>query len=83
MNLRNLPLRLLLLPLSLSAATAAAGDDFGIWTGISAEKKINRKFSAEAGIDFRAEQQLKSAARWNASIGIGYKPLKWLRMGAG
>lgn len=68
---------------ALTALPATASDDFGIWTGIGAEKKFNKKFSVEAGLGFRAEQQLKSAARWDASVGVGYKPWRFLKLSAG
>ena len=63
--------------------TGAAGDDFGIWTEFAAEKKLTRQFSVDAGIDFRAEQQLKSISRWAGSLGFTYKPLKFLKASAG
>ena len=48
--------------------SGVAGDDFGLWTEISAEKKLTQQFSIDAGIDFRAEQQLKSISRWAGSL---------------
>ncbi len=73
-----LALLALLFPFSMSA-----GDDFGIWTSVGAEKKLNKKFSLEAGMDFRAEQKLGSIARWAPSLGVEYKPFKFLRFSAG
>lgn len=75
----------LLLAASLlaTASPAVAGDDFGIWTGISAEKAVTKKVSLDFGVDFRAEQNLQSAARWDASFGFGYKPFKFLKFAAG
>ena len=63
--------------------SGVAGDDFGLWTEISAEKKLTRQFSIDAGIDFRAEQQLESFSRWAASLGFAYKPAKFLKASAG
>lgn len=63
--------------------SGVAGDDFGLWTEISAEKKLTRQFSIDAGIDFRAEQQLKSISRWAGSLGFAYKPAKFLKASAG
>lgn len=63
--------------------SGVAGDDFGLWTEISAEKKLTRQFSIDAGIDFRAEQQLKSISRWAGSLGFSYKPAKFLKASAG
>ena len=63
--------------------SGVAGDDFGLWTEISAVKKLTRQFSIDAGIDFRAEQQLESFSRWAASLGFAYKPAKILKASAG
>lgn len=67
----------------LMAAHLHADDDFGIWSSIAVEKKISKKFSLEAGLDFRAEQNLESVARWDASLSAGYKPWKFLKLGVG
>lgn len=63
--------------------SGVAGDDFGLWTEISAEKKLTQQFSIDAGIDFRAEQQLKSISRWAGSLGFAYKPTKFLKASVG
>lgn len=60
----------------------AADDDFGIWSSVGVEKKINKKFSVDVGMDFRADQNLESVDRWSGSVGVGYKPWKWLKLGA-
>lgn len=73
---------LLILPF-LIPATAAASDDFGIWTGIGVEKKLPANFSVDAGVGFRAEDNLNSVARWDFNVGVGYKPCKFLKLGAG
>ncbi len=73
---------ILCLCMTLMSIPVVAEDDFGIWSGISAEKKLNKKFSVEAGIGFRAEQKLKNAARWDVSLGAAYKPMKWLKLSA-
>lgn len=67
----------------LSVTPSSAGDDFGIWTGLSAEKAFTKKVTLDFGVDFRAAQELKAAARWDASIGFSYKPFKELKFGAG
>lgn len=67
----------------LPTSRAMADDDFGLWTDIGISKKISKKFSVDAGVDFRAEQKLKSASRWGVSLGATYKPLKCLRFSAG
>lgn len=68
--------------LCVAGTTQAADDEFGIWTSVGVEKKISKKFSVDAGVDFRSDQNLQSVARWSGSLGVGYKPLKWLKLGA-
>lgn len=72
-----------LLLIACAALPAAAEDDFGIWTGISVEKKITKKFSADVSLGFDAEDNLKHASRWDVGVGLGYKAFKWLSFGAG
>lgn len=75
--------KLLLALALLVSTTSMASDDFGIWTGIGAEKKLPAGFSIDAGIGFRAEDNLNSAARWDFNVGLGYKPCKNIKFGAG
>lgn len=76
----------LLLSLAVAAATvppASAGDDFGVWTGVTFQKSIGKKFSVDAGLDYRAEQNLRHVARWDVSVGADYKLTKFLKVGGG
>lgn len=82
------PLRPLFRAAVLVIAAAApssvqAGDDFGLWTDVSAERKISKRFSVEAGLDFRAEQQLRDASRWSLSAGGSYKATDFLKLATG
>lgn len=69
--------------LSAAPLTALAGDDFGLWTSFGAQKEFSKKFSVEAGLDFRAEDKLRSVERWDFSLGATYKPFKFLSLGVG
>lgn len=69
--------------LSAAPLTALAGDDFGLWTSFGAQKDFSKKFSVEAGLDFRAENKLRSVERWDFSLGATYKPFKFLSLGVG
>lgn len=66
-----------------SATSAIAQSDFGVWTEIGVEKSFNKKFSLEASVENRMAQNVTMPQRWNAAIGGSYKPLKWLKLGAG
>lgn len=73
----------LLLSASLLALPSMANDDFGIWTEASFEKNITKKFSVDAGVEFRSDNNTQRASRWAGSLGISYKVLKHLSFGAG
>ncbi|MBQ5369939.1 MAG: DUF2490 domain-containing protein, partial [Bacteroidaceae bacterium] len=47
------------------------------------EKSFNKKFSLEASVENRMANNATQPQRWNAAIGGSYKPLKWLKLGAG
>ena len=66
-----------------SATSAIAQSDFGVWTEIGVEKSFNKKFSLEANVENRMANNATQPQRWNAAIGGSYKPLKWLKLGAG
>ena len=66
-----------------SATSAIAQSDFGVWTEIGVEKSFNKKFSLEASVENRMANNATQPQRPNAAIGGSYKPLKWLKLGAG
>lgn len=74
--------RILLLLCALTALPALA-DDTGLWLGAEAQKSINKKFSVDAGLGFRAEDHVRQASRWDVSVGASYKPFSFLTIGAG
>ncbi len=65
------------------AATQAHADDVGAWLGADVQKNITKRFSVDAGIDLRAEENLDYLTRYGVGVGVGYTPLKWLKIGAG
>lgn len=75
--------------LLLTAIVAFAGlntaqaDDFGLWGDLAVQKNITKRFSVDAGIDLRAENELKDFTRIGAGVGLGFKATKWLSFGAG
>lgn len=63
-------------------ALPAQSDDFGMWYTISAEKKINKKWSVDIDTDFRTRNDSKTADRWTIGIGTSYKICKNLKAAA-
>lgn len=69
--------------LSCVVLPASAGDDFGLWADVSAGKKITKRLSADADFGVRAEQNVTRIMRWEAGVGVAFKPVKFLKVGAG
>ena len=74
-------LAFLSLPFALCAQNS--GDDFGIWTSIGAEKKIEKKLSVGMEAEYRTRNDSKTSDRWSLGIDASYKLLPWLKTGAG
>lgn len=73
----------LLTLLSLLSLGTNAQSESGLWMGADASYDISRRWSAELGIGSRFEQEPIRPTRYDASLGLDYKPLKWLKLGAG
>ena len=74
----------ILMMVCVAAMTARAqSDDFGIWTSIEVQKKIDKKWSAGFETEFRLQDNAKELDRWTAGVSGVYKPTKWLKFEAG
>ena len=73
----------LLLAAALMAMPASAQDDFSLWTEMTVQKDLGKKFSVDAAFEFRAEDKVSQPARWAVSAGATYKPAKFLSVSAG
>lgn len=79
---KTLALSLLLVGMALNGA--AQSDDFGLWTGVEAEWKVNKKVSVNLSAETRIEEKLKRDTRWNVGIGADWKIVpKFLKLGVG
>lgn len=70
---------LILMPLMASAQS----DDFGIWTSVGAEKKVNKKFAVDVEAEYRTRDNSGTSDRWSFGVGARYKLTSWLRASAG
>lgn len=68
---------------ALCLTAAAQGDDFGMWYELTAEKKINKKWSVDVEGEFRTRNDAKTADRWSIGATGEYKINKWLKASAG
>ena len=72
-------LALLMLPL----ASAAQSDDFGVWTSVGAEKKINKKVSVGLEAELRTRDDVPELDRWRGGLDGQCTLTKWLKVSAG
>lgn len=57
--------------------------DFGLWTSVGLEKKINKKWSAEFEGELRTADALNEVSRYSFGISTSYKICSWLKADAG
>lgn len=80
MTIKKLLLAAMLL---MPTATFAQADDFGIWTSISAAKKVNKKLSFDIDAELRTRDDASELDRWSVGVGVQYKLTKWLKANVG
>lgn len=82
MKVRKLSLLLLLaFPLTISAQEDT--NDFGLWTGFSAEKKLNKQWTVNAEAEYRLRDDWGSTDRWSVGLSVDYRIIKGLKASAG
>ena len=59
---------------------SANASDFGVWTEAGATKKLGM-FSITIDGGFRTQNRMRSVDRWNAGIGVDYKPSAYFSAG--
>lgn len=69
--------------LSLFALSASAQSESGLWLGAEASYDITDNFGADLELGARLEDSFSTFTRYDAALGFQYKPVKWLKIGAG
>lgn len=69
--------------LSLFALGAAAQSEGGLWMGADAAYDITAKWGVDLGVASRLEDDFSRMTRYDVSLGIDYKPVRWLKIGLG
>jgi len=86
MNIRSMRNRLaavlFLAPFTL-ATHAQSDDDFGVWTEVNVEKKIDSRWSAQGGAELRTRDNSSEIERWSLGADASYKLTSWLKLSAG
>lgn len=73
----------LILIAQCSLISAYAGDDFGIWGEMRAEKGLGTRWGIGAEMEYRSRDNLTSSDRWGFGIDASYKLTPWLKATAG
>ena len=68
---------------AVTGKAKAQSDDFGVWCDANVEKKIDNRWSAGAGVEFRMRDDASEADRWSFGVDISYKITDWLKASAG
>lgn len=76
---------LLAMTLTISALPMSSQDnsDFGLWTEIGAEKKLNQRWSAGLEAELRTSDKASQTSRWAAGLYGQYRIATWLKARAG
>ncbi|NDW08557.1 DUF2490 domain-containing protein [Dysgonomonas sp. 520] len=56
-------------------------DDFGIWSNIEIEKKINKKWAVNGELEMRTRENSSEIARWGLKVGGDYSIIKEVKVG--
>ena len=68
----------LLWPTSVKAQSS----DFGIWSAVGVEKKINKKWNVGAETEFRTRNDSKTPERWSFGVDGSYKLMRYVKVAA-
>lgn len=69
--------------LAAFALSSAAQSESGLWLGAEASYDITDSFGADLELGARLEDGFSTFTRYDAALGFQYKPIKWLKLGAG
>lgn len=61
----------------------AQSDDFGVWTSVEVQKKINKKWNVGVEGELRTRDDVNSVDRWSGGVDVDYKIVKGLKLSAG
>lgn len=65
------------------AQQADSSDDFGLWTSVEVQKKLNKQWSLGAEVEYRLQDGWSEPERFTAGVAASYRPVGWLKFDAG
>lgn len=66
-----------------SFSLRAQETDFATWTDVSFKYKLKSSWSVSGGLEWRTKDDLGKTDRWGLQVEASYKPLSFLKLGAG
>ena len=66
----------------LNEKTKADETDSGLWTSFVVEKSIMKGFDAEAGFEYRMQDNISTTDQFRGKLGLTYKLNKFVKFGA-
>ena len=63
-------------------AVSAQSDDFGLWSSVEVQKKIDKKWSVGLEAELRTRDNVSEVDRWSGGLDVSYKILKGLKISA-
>ena len=69
--------------LMVAVGSYAQSDDFGVYSTLSVEKKIDKKASVGVEAEMRTRENLSTFDRWSIGVDGSYKLTNWLKASAG
>lgn len=66
---------------SVMTATGQSSSDFGIWSTIEIQKKLNKKWSMNGEAELRTRENSSEIGRWGLKIGGDYTIIKEIKVG--
>lgn len=60
---------------------AQSSDDFGIWSTIEVEKKLNKKWAINGELELRTRENTSEVGRWGMKLGGEYAFIKEIKAG--
>lgn len=68
---------------AIGILTAKADDDFGLWAEVEVEKSLPHNFDLSFEGEFRTEDCMKQVDRFGATLSLGYKISKFMKVKVG
>lgn len=81
--MKKIHLAILTAVITLPVMAQETSNDFGLWTSVGTEYKINKRWKVEGEAEWRLRDNWGATDRWAVGLSAEYKILDWLKIQAG